>query len=95
MIVKGKTASGYSFAIDSRIKDDIDLSEAAIEVQFGESLIDQYNAVKKMGRILLGSDENVQKLKDTIRKKNDGFCSNEAFYAEINEIIEAMNAKNS
>jgi hypothetical protein len=94
MIVKGKTKSGYQFSVDSRVKDDRRFTRAVISMQYGKDKQEQVEAVYDLERLLLGTDEEVAKLEEAIAKKNDGFCSNQEFYAEINEIIEALNAKN-
>ena len=94
MVVKGKTKSGYSFAIDSRIKDDRRLLKATAVMQSATDPTEQLKGIFMLEKAVLGSDEEIEKLEPAIASKNDGFVSNDAFYAEINEIIEALNAKN-
>ena len=95
MIVKGKTKSGYSFKIDSRVKDSRDLMRIWTAIQTETDSWKQVDLTNKLAVLILGSEENVDKLEEKIKEQNDGYCTNTDFWAEINEIIEALNAKNS
>ena len=94
MIVKGKTKSGYNYQVDSRIKDDRRFVKLIVAMQSGEAM-EQLKALDQLEMLILGSEENIKKLEEIIESKNDGFCPTDVYFAEIQEIIEALNAKNS
>lgn len=94
MIVKGKTKSGYAYQIDSRIKDSRDLLRLFGAVQSETDTWKQVELTDRLAVLILGSEENVKELEEKIKEQNDGFCTNTDFWAEVHEIIDALNAKN-
>ena len=77
-MIKGKTSSGFAYAIDERRLNNYELVEAISKVEdnpvYLVSIVD----------LLLG--EEAQKLKDYIRDE-DGFVDNTMLFKEIEEIM--------
>ena len=94
MVVKGKTKSGYEYHIDSRVKDSRDLMHLFRAMQNETDPWKQVDITNELAVLILGSEDNVNELEEKLKEKNDGFCTNTDFWAEINEIIEALNTKN-
>lgn len=88
-MMKGKTNTGFEFDVDEAALDDYRLLKALNEVSDGKSGRVTYIIEK-----LLGSDQE-EKLMTHVEKLNDGKCSASGMVAELNEIFEALKAKNS
>ncbi|MBR4406078.1 MAG: hypothetical protein IKT30_06860 [Bacteroidaceae bacterium] len=95
-MIKGKTTSGIKFNLDERIKDDSRLLYLLIQIQSDKVTIERKGAlVFDMLNLVFGSDENVMAFMEEVASKHDGFCTNDTLLAELNEIFEALGAKNS
>ena len=95
-MIKGKTTSGIKFNLDERIKDDSRLLYLLIQIQSDKVTIERKGAlVFDMLNLVFGSYENVMAFMEEVASKHDGFCTNDTLLAELNEIFEALGAKNS
>ena len=95
-MVKGKTKSGIKFSLDERIKDDARILFILVQLQSKKVSVESKGALifELLGKIF-GNEDNVMAFMDEVASKHDGFCSYEFMLAEINEIFEAISAKNS
>lgn len=95
-MIKGKTNSGIKFELDERIKNDARVLYMLVQIQD-----DKLNAERKgvlvfeMLKLIFGSSESVMAFMDEVAQKNDNICSIEVLLKELNEIFEALGAKNS
>lgn len=95
-MVKGKTKSGIKFSLDERIKDDARLLFLIVQIQSDKVSVERKGAlVFDLLNIIFGNEDNVMEFMDEVASKHDGFCSNEILMAELNDIFEALGAKNS
>ena len=93
-MVKGKTTSGIKFQIDERIKDDARLLYLLTLLQKEDtSLAEKGQLVFELLGMVFGND-GIMPFMDEVAKKNKGICSTEAMMRELNEIFDAINAKN-
>lgn len=94
-MVKGKTKSGIKFQINEVVKDDARLLYMLVQLQRDDvALEDKGKTVFDMLTLIFG-DEGVMAFMNEVAAKHDGICSTEAMLAELNEILESINAKNS
>ena len=95
-MIKGKTKSGIKFNLDERIKDDARLLYMLVQIQSDKVSTERKGTlVFEMLNIVFGSEEGVMIFMDEVASKHDGFCTNDVLLAELNEIFEALGAKNS
>lgn len=95
-MIKGKTKSGIQFQIDERIKEDARFLYYLTKAQNqNEDAMEKGNAIMAMLKLIFGSDEGVIKFMDAVAACNDGICDMTIMMAELTEMFEAMNAKNS
>lgn len=95
-MVKGKTKSGIKFSLDERIKDDARLLFILVQIQSDKVSVERKGAlVFELLTIIFGTDDKVMEFMDEVASKHDGFCTNDILMAEINDIFEALGAKNS
>lgn len=95
-MVKGKTKSGIKFSLDERIKDDARLLFLIVQIQSDKVSVERKGAlVFDLLNIIFGNEDKVMEFMDEVASKHDGFCSNEILMAELNDIFEALGAKNS
>ena len=95
-MVRGKTKSGIKFSLDERIKDDARLLFLIVQIQSDKVSIERKGAlVFDLLNIIFGNEDKVMEFMDEVASKHDGFCSNEILMAELNDIFEALGAKNS
>lgn len=95
-MVRGKTKSGIKFSLDERIKDDARLLFLIVQIQSDKVSVERKGAlVFDLLNIIFGNEDNVMEFMDEVASKHDGFCSNEILMAELNDIFEALGAKNS
>ena len=94
-MIKGKTKSGIKFNLDERIKDDSRLLYLLIQIQSDKVTIERKGAlVFDLLNIVFGSEEGVMTFMEEVASKHDGYCTNDVLLAELNEIFEALGAKN-
>ena len=94
-MVKGKTKSGIKFEINEAIKEDTRLVYLCVQMQR-----EDVPAEKKAQYIfdllsLIFGEDGVMPFMDEVAAKHKGICSTETMMAELTEIFEALNAKNS
>ena len=94
-IIKGTTKSGIQFAIDERIRQDARIVRLLTKIQRpGGDDFEKNAAFFEMMDRVFGSEENVTVFMDEVARVNNGICSTDAMMSELNEIFEALNAKN-
>ena len=92
-IIKGKTTSGISFTIDSRIKDDVRLLYYLTKAKKEDvSSIDKADAVMSMLGLIFG--DNLEVFINEVAKRHDGVADVSSLIQEITEIFDAINVKN-
>lgn len=94
-IIKGTTKSGISFQLDENIKNDARIVRFLTKIQRpGGDTFEKSDAFFQLLDKVFGSDENVTVFMDEVARVNKGVCSMEAMMGELNEMFEALNAKN-
>ena len=94
-MVKGKTKSGIKYQINEAIRDDARLVFLLVQLQSKEVPVEKKTeALYNMLALIFGND-GVMPFMNEVAIKHDGVCSTEAMIAELNEILESVNAKNS
>ena len=95
-MVKGKTKSGISFQLDERIKDDARFLFFLSQIKNEKlDVVDRGTHVVNMLRLIFGNEEGVINFMDAVASVNDGVCDNKTMLAELSEMFEALEAKNS
>ena len=95
-MVKGKTKSGIKFQMDERIKDDARFLYYLAKAQDEESeMSEKSTAIMGILRLVFGTDEKVIGFMNTVAATNDGVCNVQVMLAELTEMFDAINAKNS
>jgi hypothetical protein len=92
-IVKGKTTSGISFTIDSRVKDDVRLLYYLTKAKKEDvPSIDKAEAVMSMLGLIFG--DNLEIFIGEVAKRHDGIADVESLIQEITEIFDTIKLKN-
>ena len=92
-IIKGKTKSGISFTIDSRVKDDVRLLYYLTKAKKEDvPSIDKADAVMSMLGLIFG--DNLEIFINEVAKRHDGVADVSSLIQEITEIFDAINLKN-
>ena len=95
-MVKGKTKSGIKFQMDERIKDDARFLYYLAKAQDKDAdMGEQSKAITGILKLVFGTDEGVIGFMDTVASVNGGVCEVDKMLAELTEMFEAINAKNS
>lgn len=95
-MIKGETKSGISFTLNEHVKDDTRFlyyitrikSEQVSKEEKGE---DVFNLLK----VIFGSDEGMINFMNAVAATHDGVCDSENLLSELNEMMEALDVKNS
>ncbi len=95
MIVKGKTKSGIKFQLDSKIKDDARLLFLLMKSQKEQDPSEAGKDLMSLMSLIFGSDENVMAFMNEVADKHDGLCDAKSMLTEIQEMFDALKAKNS
>lgn len=85
---KGKTKSGFEFAVKEENLDDYRILRELAEVSDGNS-----GKMVKVIQMILGKDQE-ERLMEHVASQNDGRVTASGMMAEINEIFELLKAKN-
>lgn len=93
-MVKGKTTSGIKFQIDEKIKEDARLLYILTLIQRESTPVDEKGKLVFDLLAMIFGDQGVMSFMNEVAKKHDGVCSIEAMMVELNDIFEAINAKN-
>ena len=92
-IIKGKTSSGLSFTIDSRIKDDVRLLYYLTKAKKEDvPSIDKAEAVMSMLGLIFG--DNLEVFINEVANRHNGVADVTSLVSEISEIFDAINLKN-
>lgn len=95
MVVKGTTTSGIKFKLDSKIKDDARLLFLLTKAQNAEDTLAASEAVMKLLELVFGGQDNVYAFMCEVADKHKGVCDIKDMLVEIQEMFDAINAKNS
>lgn len=95
MIVKGTTKSGIKFQLDSKIKDDTRLLFLLTKAQNVDDPMEAGKALMNLLALIFGSDDNVMVFMNEVADKHKGTCSSKDMIAELREILDAIESKNS
>lgn len=95
-MIKGKTKSGIKFQIDERIKDDARFILFLTKINNDKiEIMERGSAVIGLLKLVFGSEEGVLQFMNAVAEKHEGVCDVRTMWSEMQDIIEAMNAKNS
>ena len=95
MRVKGTTKSGIKFQLDSNIKNDARLVFLMVKSQNTDDPMVSGKALMDLLSLMFGSDDNVMTFMNEVADKHKGICSAKDMIAELREIIDAIEGKNS
>jgi len=95
MIVKGSTKSGIKFSIDSKIKDDARLLFLMTKAQNTDDVMKASKSMMDLLALIFGSEDNVMEFMNAVAGAHKGVCKTEYLIAELNQMFDAINAKNS
>ena len=95
-MVKGKTKSGIKFQMDERIKDDARFLYYLAKAQDDNTdLSEKSKAIMGILKLIFGTDEGVITFMDAVASTNDGICNVKTMLAELTEMFDALDVKNS
>ncbi len=95
-MVKGKTKSGIKFQLDERIKDDARFLYYLAKAQDENAdMGEQSKAITGILKLVFGNDEGVINFMNAVASVNKGVCAVDVMLAELTEMFDAINAKNS
>lgn len=99
-LIKGTTKSGIKFQLDSKIKDDARLVFLMSILQKSdpedkESMLKAADAMSNLLTLIFGTDENVMAFMNEVAAKHKGMCNAKYMIVELNDMLEAINGKNS
>ena len=95
MIVKGTTKSGIKYQLDSRIKDDARLLFLMTRAQNTDDPMVASKTIMDLLALIFGSEDNVLVFMNEVADKHKGMCQTKDLIAEITDMFEGLNAKNS
>jgi hypothetical protein len=95
-IVTGKTKSGIKFQLDKRISDDARLLLYLTKMQ-DESLdlSSKSQALFSLLELIFGSGEGLKIFMNEVAAKHNGIADVKSLIAELTDMLEALNLKNS
>ena len=93
-MVKGKTPSGFKFAIDEAIKTDWLLIKCLKESE-SDNLDKRLEATIHLVSMLFGSDKKEREYYDFVAPKYDGHVPYDVLMADITAIMQALNESNN
>lgn len=107
-MVKGTTKSGIKFQFSETIKDDMRFWYIMTELESIEKITDDMSDDKKaeickkqsklifdMLNIVFGTNEGLLAFMNEVAAVNNGVCDSQSMMKEFNEMLEALNLKNS
>lgn len=95
-IIKGETQTGIKYQIDTRIKDDARFLLYLTRIQANESTeLEKGNALMSILKLFFGTDEGIEAFFSEVAAKHDGVADVTSLLNELNDIFDAMSAKNS
>lgn len=95
-IIKGKTQTGIKFALDKRIQDDSRLLLYLTRMEDKKrSDMERGQALMSLMELMFGSDAGLETFFNEVAAKHNGIADKESLMAELSDIFEALNIKNS
>ena len=93
-IIEGETTSGIKFRVDKRLLNDSRFLHYAVMMQDKNDKMKALKAMFEMYGLLFGSQEGLIAFENAVAEVNGGICSQEMLFAELNEILTVLKAKN-
>ena len=94
-MVEGKTKSGIAFTLDERIKDDARLMHLLVKLQqTKDQPLEMGKSMNQLLALIFGSDDGTYAFMNEVADKHDGVCSASVMLEELNEMLDAIKAKN-
>ena len=95
-MISGKTKSGIKFSLNEQIKDDARVLYMLVQIQSDKVEVERKGVlVFDLLNLIFGTDQAVMAFMDEVAAKHDGICSTDVLISELNDIFEALGAKNS
>lgn len=95
-IIHGKTKSGIEFTLDKRVKEDTRLLLWLQNLQDGKkSALEKSDALFALLRFLFGGEEALAIFMDEVAAHHDGVADVKSLLAELSDMLEALDIKNS
>ena len=94
-MIKGTTKSGIKFQLDPKVKDDTRLLFLLTKAQNSDDPMEAGTAMMRILSLIFGSDDNVLAFMNEVAEKHKGVCQTKDMLAELLEMFDIMNAKNS
>ena len=92
-IIEGKTKSGIGFKVDRRILNDIRFLHYAVGMRNDDKFIAVKNMFEMYG-LLFGGQDGMIRFENAVAAAHGGICTQQLLISELNEILEAIKAKN-
>lgn len=93
-MVKGKTPSGFKFAIEEAVKTDWLLIKSLKESE-SEDLNKRLEATIHLVSLLFGSDKKEQEYYDFVAPKHGGHVPYDVLRADVTAMMQALNESNN
>lgn len=94
-MVKGKTKSGIKYQINEAIRDDARVLFMLVQIQKEDTPLEKKGQVVFDMLTLIFGEDGVMPFMNAVAAAHDGVCSPDAMLAELNDILDSINAKNS
>ena len=95
-IVSGSTKSGIAYTVDTRVRKDSRFLHLLVKMQDKKRAeLERTEALFSLLDMLFGGDEGVFAFENEVAVHHDGLCTQENLIAELKDIFEALNLKNS
>lgn len=94
-IVSVKTKTGIEISIDSRVKDDIRLLYLMSKLQSNIDDMEKNKIIFEFLEFIFGTKGSLSDFLNVVAEKHDGVADPTSLFAELNDIFEALNVKNS
>ena len=94
-IIEGKTKSGISFTLDTRVKDDARFLHYLVKMQDKSDRLKQAKYMYALLDMMFGGDDGVMVFENEIAKRHNGICTEKELLAELQDIFEVLKLKNS
>lgn len=95
-IIKGKTKSGIKFELDKRVKDDTRLLLWLTKLQDEKKpMEDKAGALFSLLKFLFGGEDALAVFMDEVAAHHNGVADVVSLLAELSDMLEALDLKNS
>lgn len=95
-IIKGKTQSGIKFALDKRIQDDTRLLYYLTKMEDkNKTDLERGQALMSLMELMFGAGDGLEAFFNEVAAKHNGIADKDSLMAEMSDIFEALQLKNS